>query len=95
MGVQHIFGLSTQDTEYQTEVRERLHLPYDLLSDEHLAWVRALNLPTFEWEGKKLVKRLAIAVQDGTIVKSWYPVFPSDRSAHDVVEWLKDGAKGV
>ncbi|KAF8063963.1 redoxin family protein [Lyophyllum atratum] len=91
LGVQHIFGLSTQDTPYQMEVKERLHLPYDLLSDEGLEWARALTLPTFDWEGKTLVKRMVIAVEDGKIVKTWYPVFPSDRSAQLVIDWLKAG----
>ncbi|KAF5378537.1 hypothetical protein D9615_007192 [Tricholomella constricta] len=92
LGVSHIFGFSTQDTAYQAELKERLHLPYDLLSDEELKWAEALKLPTFEWEGRRLVKRLAIAVEDGKIVKTWYPIFPPDRSAHEVIEWLK-GAK--
>lgn len=90
LGVNHIFGLSTQDTPYQTEVKERLHLPYELLSDKDLAFVHALRLPTFEWEEKKLVKRLAMAVKDSQIVKVWYPVFPPDISAHQVVDWLKN-----
>jgi len=94
LGVRHIFGLSTQDTAYQTEVKERLHLPYDLLSDEGLEWVHALKLPTFEWEGRKLVKRLVIALEEGKIIKTWYPVFPSDRSAHEVIEWLR-GVGGI
>ncbi|GLB44291.1 putative redoxin [Lyophyllum shimeji] len=89
LGVHHIFGLSTQDTAYQSEVKERLHLLYDLLSDEGLEWVHALELPTFEWDGKKLVKRLVIAVDDGKIIKTWYPVFPPDRSAQEVIEWLR------
>ncbi|KAG6910452.1 hypothetical protein DXG01_010377 [Tephrocybe rancida] len=89
LGVQQIFGLSTQDTAYQTEVKERLHLPYQLLSDEELKWVRGLNLPTMEWEGKPLVKRITVAVRDGKIIKKWYPVFPSNRNAYEVIEWLK------
>ena len=64
-------------------------MPYDLLSDKDLVFVDALKLPTFEWEGRKLVKRLAMAVKDGKIVKSWYPIFPPDASAQQVVEWLK------
>jgi peroxiredoxin len=71
-------------------VKERLHLPYELLSDKDLAFVHALRLPTFEWEEKKLVKRLAMAVKDSQIVKVWYPVFPPDISAHQVVDWLKN-----
>jgi len=90
LGVNQIFGLSTQDTEYQNEVKERLHLPYDLLSDEALDLLQALSLPSFEWEGKQLVKRLVVALRDGEIVKIWYPVFPSNQSANQVIEWLKE-----
>lgn len=94
MGVDHIFGLSVQDGPYHDEVKERLHLPYDLLSDEKLAFIKSLSLPTFEWEGRKLVKRVTIAVRDGKFVKVWYPVFPSDKSAAQVIEWLKGEREG-
>jgi len=93
LGVSQIFGLSTQDTTYQREVKQRLHLPYDLLSDENLEFTKALNFPTFEWEGKKLVKRSVIAIKDGMIVKVWYPVFPPDASAKLVEEWLNAEGK--
>lgn len=88
-----MFGLSTQDTEYQREVHDRLHLPFQLLSDEKLEFVNGLQLPTFEWEGKKVVRRVTMAVQDGKIVKVWYPVFPPDKNASDVVEWLEKDYK--
>lgn len=91
-GVDTVFGLSTQSTKYQQEVKERLHLPYDILSDEHLKFVTALKLPTIEWKGKKLVRRITLAIESGKVVKVWYPVFPSDKSAEEVVEWLKSGA---
>jgi len=87
--VKHIFGLSTQDTSYQEEAAQRLHLPYQLLSDEHLVFADALKMPTFEWEGKKVLKRVTLAVVDGKIVRVWYPVFPSSESANEVVKWLK------
>jgi peroxiredoxin len=89
LGVNHLFGCSTQDTPYQQEAKERNHLPYHLLSDEKLEFAKALKLPTFEWKDKTLIKRLALAVDDGKIVKVWYPVFPPDKNASDVVEWLK------
>jgi peroxiredoxin len=94
-GVNHLFGFSTQDTAYQQEVKERLHLPYQLLSDEKFECVRAMRLPTFEFEGTELVKRLAIAVLDGKIVKVWYPIFPSDRNASDVLLWLQNEWAGA
>ncbi|KAF2246665.1 thioredoxin-like protein [Trematosphaeria pertusa] len=89
LGVAHLFGLSTQDTPYQQEAKERLHLPYDLLSDEKLEFTKALKLPTFDWKSSSLVKRLALAVVDGKITRVWYPVFPPDRNAEDVVAWLE------
>ncbi|KAH3911468.1 hypothetical protein HBI56_103590 [Parastagonospora nodorum] len=88
LGVKNVFGLSTQDTPYQTEAKERLHLPYDLLSDKELAFAEALKLPTFEWQGKQLIKRLALAVEDAKIIHVWYPVFPPDSNAKEVLNWL-------
>ena len=74
LGVSHTFGVSTQDTEYQQELRERIHLPYHILSDEKLGLVKALNLPTFEFQGATLIKRLTLAVEDGKIVHTWYVI---------------------
>jgi peroxiredoxin len=88
LGVKNVFGLSTQDTPYQIEAKERLHLPYDLLSDIELAFAEALKLPTFEWQGKHLIKRLALAVEDAKIIHVWYPVFPPDSNAKEVLNWL-------
>lgn len=89
LGVSHIFGASTQDTPYQSELKERIHLPYQLLSDEKLDMAKALGLPLFDWEGKKLLKRLTLAIEDGKIVKVWYPVFPPNESANEVLKWLQ------
>lgn len=89
LGVDHVFGVSTQDSTYQAEARERLHLPYELLSDEHLTFARALQLPTFEWKQTTLIKRLALAIVDGKITHVWFPVFPPDSNAQVVVDWLK------
>ncbi|KAF2720457.1 hypothetical protein K431DRAFT_270607 [Polychaeton citri CBS 116435] len=91
-GVSHIFGVSTQDIPYQKELKERVHLPYQLLSDEKLELTKALNLPTFEWENKHLIRRLAMVVEDGKIRRCFYPVFPSDRSAQEVLQWLNKQA---
>lgn len=85
-----VFGLSTQDTDYQQEAAERLHLPFALLSDADLAFAGALGLPTFEVEDMILLKRLTLVIDDGRIEKVFYPVFPPDRSAEEVVEWLQD-----
>jgi peroxiredoxin (alkyl hydroperoxide reductase subunit C) len=88
-GAQHVFGLSTQDNGYQSEMAERLHLPFPVLSDDGLELTRALNLPTMEVAGLTLIKRLALIVDDGRITHVFYPVFPPDRNAGDVLTWLK------
>lgn len=88
LGVDHLFGLSTQDPDYQREAAERLHLPFAILSDEHLKLTRAMNLPVFETSGMTLMKRFTLVINNGTVEHVFYPVFPPDRSARDVVEWL-------
>jgi peroxiredoxin len=92
-GAAHVFGLSTQSNAYQTEMAARLHLPFPVLSDEKLEMTRALNLPTMEVAGLTLIKRLALIVDDARITHVFYPVFPPDRNAGDVLAWLK--ANGV
>ncbi len=89
-GVSELFGLSTQDTTYQQEAVERLHLPFELLSDEKLEFAQALRLPTFEVDGMRLIKRITLIARDGKIVKVFYPVFPSDRNADEVIGWLEN-----
>ena len=89
LGVARVFGLSTQDTAYQREAVERLHLPFPVLSDEKLALTRALKLPTMQVAGLTLIKRLALIVDGGRISHVFYPVFPPDRNAGDVLAWLK------
>jgi len=93
LGVRQLYGLSTQDSDYQREVVERLHLPFAILSDAAFALQRALRLPTFEVDGMVLLKRMALVIDDGTISKVFYPVFPPDRSAAEVVAWLRANAK--
>ena len=89
-GAAHVFGLSTQSNAYQLEVASRLHLPFPVLSDEKLALTQALNLPTMEVAGLTLIKRLALIIDDGRITHVFYPVFPPDRNAGDVLEWLRE-----
>lgn len=84
-----VFGLSTQGTDYQREAAERLHLPFELLNDEGLAFTRALGLPTFEVEGMMLVKRLTLVIRGGWIEKVFYPVFPPGENAAEVIGWLQ------
>ena len=88
LGLDHLFGLSTQDSAYQREVAERLHLPFPILSDEHLILTQALRLPTFQTSRMTLLKRLTVVIHHGKIEHVFYPVFPPDQSAKEVVAWL-------
>jgi len=83
-----VYGLSTQDTAYQQEAAQRLHLPFPLLSDADLIFTKALRLPTFTVDSMTLIKRLTLIVEDGEIIKVFYPVFPPDQNAANVIDWL-------
>ncbi len=83
-----VFGISVQDSVFQKKIAERLHLPFELLSDQDLVLAEALSLPTFEVEGTRLLRRLTLIVADGQIQKVFYPVFPPDKNAEEVVQWL-------
>jgi peroxiredoxin len=85
-----VYGLSTQTTEYQREMAERLHLPFEVLSDAELRFADALRLPTFEVEGMRLIRRLTLVVRDGTVEHVFYPVFPPDGHAAEAVRWLEE-----
>lgn len=84
-----VFGLSTQPTDYQRELVQRLHLPFELLSDADLRLATALGLPTFESGGMRLIKRLTLVVNESAIEHVFYPVFPPNESARAVVMWLR------
>ncbi|MGB5713770.1 MAG: peroxiredoxin [Waterburya sp.] len=84
-----VYGISRQKSTAQTEAVKRLHLPFELLSDDNFELTTALQLPTFKIETKRFIKRLTLIIQEGKIVKVFYPVFPPDQDARDVVEWLK------
>lgn len=88
-GASAVFGLSTQTLPEQQATVERLHLPFPLLSDADLGLARAIALPTMEVAGKTMIKRLALIIDDGVITHVFYPVFPPDRNAGDVLAWLK------
>jgi peroxiredoxin len=90
LGVAQLFGLSTQDTAYQREAAGRLHLPFPILSDDKLELTKALQLPTFTVAGMTLLKRMAWVVDDGRITKVFYPVFPPDKNAEEVIVWLRE-----
>lgn len=87
-----VFGMSAQTSEDQIEASERLHLPYELISDSELLFANALGLPTFEAAGKRLLKRVTLVIKDGTILKYFYPVFPPERNADDVFSWCEKNA---
>jgi peroxiredoxin len=89
LGVAHLFGLSTQDTDYQREAVERLHLPFAILSDADLKLTRVLDLPTFAVDGLTLIRRMAWVIDDGVITHVFYPVFPPDKNAEEVVSWIQ------
>ena len=85
-----VFGLSTQDIAYQLELVERLRLPFAVLSDEHLELTRAWRLPVFEAAGQTLLRRFTVVIRNGRVEHVWYPVFPPDRHADDVLAWLRE-----
>ena len=84
-----VYGLSTQTTEYQQEMVNRLHLPFSVLSDHSLAFARELNLPTFQVSGMTLLKRLTLICNGNRIEHVNYPVFPSDADIDKVIDHLK------
>ncbi|MEZ4520515.1 MAG: peroxiredoxin [Thermomicrobiales bacterium] len=91
-----VYGLSTQTTRYQREAVERLHLPFELLSDVDREFAGAMRLPTFEIDrlprgvgSSMLVKRLTMILNGGAVEKVFYPVFPPDRDAESVLAWLR------
>lgn len=84
-GIEHVFGLSLQDTDFQSEVVRRLHLPFPLLSDHRHELTHAIRLPTFTVEGTLLLKRITLIIEEGVISHVFYPVFPPDQNAADVL----------
>jgi peroxiredoxin len=83
-----VYALSTQETAYQREMAERLHLPYPVLSDASFALTRALRLPTFRYEDWTLLRRLSLVLEGRRIVHVVYPVFPATADAPAVTAWL-------
>ena len=83
-----VFGISTQSTDYQIEMVERLRLPYQVLSDHQLEFASELNIPTFSVEGNTLMKRVTLIANEGSIETVHYPIFPSDTDPHWVIQFL-------
>lgn len=92
LGVANVYGLSNQDTDYQIEAAKRLNLPFELLSDSNHELGKALGLPTFETDGRIFYKRLTMVIFQGRIGKVFYPVFPPDKHAQEVLDWLAAGS---
>lgn len=84
-----VFGLSTQTTEYQQEMAQRLHLPFAVLSDHDMAFAKGLQLPTFHTNGMHLLKRLTLIAKDAKVIAVKYPIFPSNSDAAWAVDWLE------
>jgi peroxiredoxin len=82
--VDNLFGLSVQSSEYQKELKDRVELPYEILSDSEFKFANSLKLPTFEVNSMKLLKRLTLIIKDGLIINKHYPVFPSNKD----VNWV-------
>jgi peroxiredoxin len=89
-GVERVYGLSTQSIEYQREARDRLHLPFEMLSDAGRELTTRLGLPTFAIGGEEYLKRLTLVISDGRIEHVFYPIFPPDEHANEVLEWVAD-----
>ena len=85
-----VVGLSAQPIEDQREAAERLELPHPVLADPELRLAEALDLPLFHFGGHRLYKRLSLVAEQGRIVKVFYPVFPPDENAAEVVAWLEE-----
>ncbi len=87
-----MFGLSSQDIPYQRELTERLRLPFEILSDTELRLVDTLALPTFDAAGQTLFKRLTLVIHDDLIAHAFYPIFPPNHHAQEVLAWLRTDA---
>ncbi|WP_337249000.1 MerR family DNA-binding transcriptional regulator [Leucobacter chromiireducens] len=90
-GAARVFGLSSQDPDYQAELCERLRLPFPMLSDPELRLADALRLPTFAAPGHpRLFARITLVVRDGRVEHVFYPIFPPNTHAQQVLAWLRD-----
>ena len=86
----NIFGLSIQPPNVQKEFVDRMHVPFEILSDEKHQLIKALDLPTFEFDGEQLIKRMAFFLNKSKIEKVFYPIFPPDKNALEVLNWIKE-----
>ena len=93
-GADRVYGLSAQAGDIQRWLVERYHLPFQILSDAAFELTDALRLPTFEFEGRRLLKRVTLVLDDGVISHVFYPIFPPDKHASEVVGWLRAHPRG-
>jgi peroxiredoxin len=91
-GASRVFGLSSQDTPYQRELKERVRLPFEMLSDTEMRLVDALGLPTFQVADLTLYKRLTLVIGENVIEHVFYPIFPPNQHAQEVLAWLRSRA---
>jgi peroxiredoxin len=84
-----VLGISAQLPEDQQEFAVRMGIPYELLSDSNFELTEALRLPTFEFQGRRYIKRLTVVSEDGRVRRVFYPVFPPDRNADAVLTYLR------
>lgn len=85
-----VYGASSQTSEYQKEFVSRNHIPFEILSDADFLLTDEIKLPTFTYDGVRLIKRLALVLNKGRIEKVFYPVFPPDKNAKTVLNWIKE-----
>lgn len=83
-----VYGLSVQSQVVQKEFAVRNHMTFPILSDDQYLFTNKLKLPTFDFEGERLVKRMAFFIRNGSIQKVFYPIFPPDKNAEEVLSWL-------
>ena len=84
-----VAGLSAQTLDDQLEFAERNRMPFPVIADPERKLGAALRLPEFEIAGLTLYRRITLVAQDARIVKVFYPVFPPDANAGDVLRWLR------
>lgn len=89
LGVSGVFGLSLQTSEHQRDAHARVEPPYEFLSDSDQEFTAQLRLSTFEVEGETFSKRLTLVLVDGQVEHVFYPVFPPDEHAEEVIRWLE------
>jgi peroxiredoxin len=89
-----VAGLSVQTLAEQEEFAQREHMPFPVIADPDRRLGAALRLPTFEFDGMELYKRVTLVLADGRVIRVFYPVFPPDRNAGDVVAWLAERPRG-